>query len=262
MKVVHLVSSVLGATFLAGLIACSSAAPQSATEAAGVQGTNGPGLNSTTSSSPASSTPASSTAAVTDGGVAETDASTDTTATTAAVPQTCDTLATAAATPAGQLQVTSAHGINPVDVYATQDDQQLTIVLTETANECGYRLNNLAHASMNELRIIVATPQGGFVPGTFSPSETESEQGQVCFPQTNDNNNGFGGGGFGGTSESGGTARGTVTITAIDASSVTGTVDVRDFNGRETSFTFTAPLCPEVSQDQTQGATCCADPNQ
>lgn len=222
------------------------------------------GTTPSDSSDTSSSTTAATTA--TDAGVVDPDASVDTDAAATTVttgPQTCDTLAASAATPAGALQITAVHGIQPVDVYATQDDNGLVITLTTTANECGYRNNNLSHESIQELQFITQTPEGGFVPGTFKPSEVKSTQGTQCFPQQQgDDDDGFFFPGNAGTSFQEGSARGTLTITAIDATSVSGTMDVTDFTGRKDTFTFTAPICAAVSQDQIQGATCCADPNQ
>lgn len=252
MKVVY---SVLGASVLAALVACSGAKPDSASQAGA--STTTAGTTPSDSSDTSSSTPAST---ATDAGVTDPDAAVDTDAGAAVTdgPQTCDSLAAAAGTPAGTLQVTSVHGITPVDVYATQDDNALTIVLTTTANECGYRNNNLAHQSVQELQFITQTPDGGFVPGTFKPFEVLSQQGDQCIPDDADFNGGF----FPGMSFREGSARGTLTITAIDATSVTGTMNVTDFQGAKQQFTFTAPICAGVSQDQVQAGTCCADPNQ
>ena len=248
----------MAALLMAGLVACASKAAPAGHATEGVQGTNGSGsLNSPKASS---STDPTGEESAGDGGAGhhDTDGGADGGAAPAAPgPQTCSTLAAAAQKPAGQLQVTAVHSITPIDVYATQDENGLSIVLTQTANECGYRANNLTHQSLGEVQIITPTPESGaFAAGTFQPQEIFTQQGTECLPPGADPSQDQG------SSFQDSGAQGTMTITAISATSVTGTMDVQDFRGHAYTFTFTAPICGALTQDQLDNATCCGDPAQ
>jgi len=134
-----------------------------------------------------------------------------------------------------------------------RDPQGLTITLTETASECGYRAAKLAHAQMNELRIKVN--KKGDAPiavGELAASEIEFESGEACIAPDPDEER------FGsiGTAFGAGTARGKVTITAKTEASIEGTIDVRDWQGKKTTFTFTAPICGAAPAEDE--GTCCA----
>lgn len=80
----------------------------------------------------------------------------------------------------------------------------------------------------------------------------QHESGQACLPED------FKGGGFGGTAWSGGSARGKVTITSKTDTLVEGTVDVSDFSGKKTTFTFSAPICASLDPQAQQDVTCCS----
>jgi hypothetical protein len=118
-------------------------------------------------------------------------------------------------------------------------------VVTETANTCAYRANNLQAQSENELTIDLPKVDA---PGTFKPFRFTQESGMACLADNEFGNTG--------TANGGGSARGTITITAKSATLVEGTVAVTSFNGRKTTFGFSAPICAPLAADATP--TCCA----
>lgn len=242
-------SSVLGTILLGSLLACSGSKDESPA--------GQPAAATTPESSTDSTKPEDDTAdSTTDAPAPATDpaATTDPAETSpeAAGPETCESLAAKAETPAGKLtDVTAVSGsfdIDPIDVYATEDEDGLHIILTETANACAYHANKLQSAHLNELAIDFPKGDAEFGPGTFKPSSFSQEAGTACFAEDQ----------FGqiGTAWAGGGARGKLTITAKTASLVEGTVDIKDPNGSKTTFTFRAPICAKA--EPTDELTCCA----
>ena len=88
--------------------------------------------------------------------------------------------------------------------------------------------------------------------GSFKPSRFSQESGLACLAENQFGNTG--------TASGGGSARGTVTITAKTATLVEGTVSLTSFNGEKTSFGFSAPICAPLAADAQP--TCCASPDE
>ncbi|MBX3230739.1 MAG: hypothetical protein KIT84_00870 [Labilithrix sp.] len=172
---------------------------------------------------------------------------------TGPVVETCATLAGKSTTPAGKLAVTAVSGffdIEPVDVYATVSNGELVITLTETGHECGYRTNKLAHQRVNELRFHTRLKDGAVAVGELDARELSAEAGEACVPPLEE-------GEVRASSRRGAAdraPRGKIKITAATDTEIEGSVDVRDWSGQKTTFTFTAPICAAAEGD----STCCA----
>ncbi|MFO0737358.1 MAG: hypothetical protein U0270_15820 [Labilithrix sp.] len=170
-------------------------------------------------------------------------------------PETCDSLAAKAATPAGKISdvktLKGPFGIEPVDVYATEDDEGLHIVLTETANACSYHANNLRAQAMNELTLTFPKTDKAFGPGSFDAFEGNQEAGVACMAEDATS-------GSIGTAWSGGSLHGKITITNKTATLVEGTIEVTDVANAH--FTFSAPICTPLAPEARP--TCCASPQQ
>lgn len=249
--------TVLGAFLLSLVVACSSKteeAPPAPEQPAAA--TTAPAAPAKDANAPKAETgPATET-----GATNAKPTTTDPAAPAAPVALTCETAKTVA--PAGKLAITTVQGgfgIKPIDVFATEDERGLTISLTETANECGYRAASIAHAQMNELRIRVRKKgDAPIAPGELTPEGIEEEAGTACEPPPEPGDVDFG---SNGTALSGGSLRGKVTITTKTATLVEGTVDVKDWQGNKTTFTFTAPICPSAADDAKPAekeVVCCA----
>lgn len=244
--------TILGTLLLGSLIACGSKEevpadaqqPAAATTPATSSDATKPAGDTTSTDSTTNTAPAANDP--------NAPATTDPAAPAAPVPETCETLAAKAATPAGKLTDATVNGvfkINPVDVYATEDADGLHLVVTETANTCAYHANNLQAQRSNELTIDLPKIDA---PGSFKPTRFSQESGLACLTDDQFGNTG--------TSTGGGSTRGTVTITAKSATLVEGTVSVTNFNGRKSTFGFSAPICAPLAVDAQP--TCCAAPDQ
>lgn len=235
----------IGTLLLGSVIACSASeekaadAQQPVTVPERTTGTNEPAANPTVGGSSTTITPGAAAAPAAPAEPA------------APVPETCESLAAKAATPAGKLTDLAAEGmypIAPIDVYATETEAGLSIILTETANACAYHANHLKASKVNELTFLFPKGDKAFGVGTFGVAEFSQEAGTVCATEATDFSIGSAWGG--------GSARGQLTITNKTATLIEGTITITD--GPQSTFSFRAPICAGLPADAE--ATCCASP--